>query len=424
MRLAIAIFLSIVLLAALAHAQLRGHGGPVRALAVSHDGARVVTGSFDSSAIVWSLPRAAAERVLRFHAGVVSAVALLPDGRVATAGQDQRIALWRVEADKPDAVLEGHGAPVVALAASPDGHWLASASWDRTVRLWPLAGGPPRVLEGHADNVNGIAFMPDGAALVSVGYDLTLRIWPLAGGAPTIVTLPTPLNAVAVAPDGAIVAAGADGALHFLSRDGALDGTIAVAPTPIGALAIARDGALIAAVGVGSPTAIVDRATRSVTRRLPPPGGIAWSAAFLPDGSLLTGGMDGLVRRWDPAGGTEIGGTPHAAASNELERWAGERGAEVFRACVACHTLNADGGNRAGPSLAGLFGRKIASLPGYAYSPALKRLDIVWTPETVAKLFEVGPESYTPGTTMPEQRIGAPEDRAALVEFLAKATKP
>ena len=64
------------------------------------------------------LPRAAAERVLRFHAGVVNAVALLADGRVATAGQDQRIALWRVEADKPDAVLEGHDAPVVALAPS------------------------------------------------------------------------------------------------------------------------------------------------------------------------------------------------------------------------------------------------------------------------------------------------------------------
>jgi cytochrome c len=46
----------------------------------------------------------------------------------------------------------------------------------------------------------------------------------------------------------------------------------------------------------------------------------------------------------------------------------------------------------------------------------------VWTPETVAKLFEVGPMTYTPGTKMPEQRIGSAEDRAALVEFLKKAT--
>jgi cytochrome c len=46
----------------------------------------------------------------------------------------------------------------------------------------------------------------------------------------------------------------------------------------------------------------------------------------------------------------------------------------------------------------------------------------VWTPETVSKLFEVGPAAYTPGTKMPEQRVGA-EDRAALMKFLQKVTK-
>jgi cytochrome c len=50
-------------------------------------------------------------------------------------------------------------------------------------------------------------------------------------------------------------------------------------------------------------------------------------------------------------------------------------------------------------------------------------MDIVWTPETVAKMFEVGPMAYTPGTKMPEQKIGSPQERQALVEFLAKATK-
>ena len=73
-------------------------------------------------------------------------------------------------------------------------------------------------------------------------------------------------------------------------------------------------------------------------------------------------------------------------------------------------------------TLAGIFGRKIASLPGYNFSEALKQLNIVWTPETVSKLFEVGPMTYTPGTKMPEQRIGSAEDRAALMKFLDKTT--
>ena len=78
---------------------------------------------------------------------------------------------------------------------------------------------------------------------------------------------------------------------------------------------------------------------------------------------------------------------------------------------------------RAGPTLAGIFGRRIATAPDYNFSEALKRMDIVWTPETVSKLFELGPSVYTPGTRMPEQRIGSPQDRAALMRFLEKATK-
>src|SRR5206468_4170053 len=77
-----------------ANAQLRGHGGPVRALAVSPDGKILMSGSFDTSTIRWSLERSAAEDVLRFHDGAVNAVVLLEDGAAATGGEDARIAIW------------------------------------------------------------------------------------------------------------------------------------------------------------------------------------------------------------------------------------------------------------------------------------------------------------------------------------------
>src|SRR5436190_14419030 len=123
-----------------AFAQLRGHGGPVRALAISPDGQTAVSGSFDSSAIRWSLTRNAAEQVLRFHQSAVNAVVLTPDGRIITGGEDGKIAVWQPGSPAPQQVLEGHVAPVVSLAVSPDGKTLASASWDRTIRLWSLAG--------------------------------------------------------------------------------------------------------------------------------------------------------------------------------------------------------------------------------------------------------------------------------------------
>jgi cytochrome c len=412
-----------LLLVSPAQAQLRGHGGPVRALAVSPDGTTVVSGSFDTSAIRWSLTRNAAEQVLRFHESAVNAVVFVADGRIMTGGEDGRVAVWQPGSPMPAQVFEGHTAPVAGVAVSPDGRLVASASWDRTIRLWPLAGGTPRVLEGHQQNVNGVAFTPDGQSLVSAGYDLTLRIWPLDGGPETTVTLPTPLNSVAVARDGEIVAGGADGRVFFVAPTGEVRGELDSGQVPIIGIALSADGALAAAAGIRGSVAIIDRGARTLARTLVGPGLPVWSAAFLPDNrTLVTGGTDRMIRRWNAVTGDHIGSVPMADNSDPLAAFSGDRGAEVFRACIACHTLTPDEGNRAGPTLAGIFGRRIASLPGYNFSPALKQLDIVWTPETVSKLFEIGPMQYTPGTKMPEQTIGSAEDRAALVQFLQKTT--
>jgi len=418
------LLLALCVVAVPALAQLRGHGGPVRAVAVSPDGSRAVSGSFDATAILWSLSAGTAEKVLRFHDSAVNAAAFLKDGRIVTSGEDAAIAIWQPGSPKPERVLKGHTAPIVALAVSPDGATLASASWDGTARLWSLADGASRVLEGHKQNVNGVAFTPGGRAVVTVGYDLTLRIWPLAGGgSPTVVTLPAPLNAVAVAPGGEMLAASSTGKVYVLSASGGLKGEIEAAPVPIVAVAIAGDGRLAAAASIRGAVSIIDLAAGKVERTLVGPGMPAWSAAFLPDGrTLLTGGSDHLVRRWNALTGERIGEADAGTPGDPLAAYGSDPGARVFRACVACHTLKPEEPPRAGPTLAGLFGRRIATQPGYDFSPALKQLSIVWTPETVSKLFEIGPAAYTPGTKMPEQKVGA-EDRAALVKFLQKATK-
>ncbi len=229
---------------------------------------------------------------------------------------------------------------------------------------------------------------------------------------------------MAVAPDGEIVTAGADGKVYFVSATGELKSEVEAAPTPVIALAISRDGKLVAAAGIRGSVAIIDRATRKVERTLVGPGLPVWSVAFFPDNrTLLTGGADRMIRHWDAVTGEPIGAVVVGSPDDPLARYAGDPGAEVFRACVACHTLKSDEGVRAGPTLAGIFGRRIATLPGYNFSDALKKLDIVWTPETVSKLFEVGPMAYTPGTKMPEQTIGSAADRAALVRFLARTTE-
>jgi cytochrome c len=405
------------------YAQLRGHGGPVRALAVSADGKQLVSGSFDTAAIRWSLSRNFAEQVLRFHDAPVNAVAFLRDGRIATASEDAHIALWTPGRQTPDRVLEGHSGPIAALAVSPDGNWIASAAWDRTVRLWPLAGGSPRVLEGHTQNINGVAFSPDGMQVVSASYDGTIRIWQLGGDSGAVINVQSPLNTLAVASDGKMIAAGANGIVFFFSGEGQALGQIKASETPITQLALSRDGNIGAAASTRGSVAIFDPKNRKLLHTLAGPGLPIWSVAFMPDNkTLLTGGTDAMIRRWNAVTGEPVDSALISPPEDPLKQYAGDHGAEVFRACVACHTLKPDEAQKAGPTLWHIFGRRIATLPGYNFSPALKKLDIVWSKETVERLFEIGPAHYTPGTKMPEQTIGAEDDREALVNFLARVT--
>jgi cytochrome c len=378
------------------------------------------TGGFDHSIIRWSIAAGAARQVLRFHDDAVNAIAFIDEQRFASAGADGRIALWTKGNDTPTRVLTGHTGSVVALAVSPDRRSLASASWDGTVRLWPLGDGAPKVFQGHAGNVNGVAFTADGASVVSAGYDGTIRRWPATGaGEPVTFSVSVPLNCVATLPGGSIWIGGVDGTIRRLNRPGDRESDLNVASAPILAIAGAVGSSTVVVTTISGQLIVADAnggIRKRVSADLP-----LWSVAFAHDDLFLVGDGAGAIRRFGVAEGNFQ--ETSDARDDPLQRYAGDRGAEVFRACTACHALDEKAGDRAGPSLHGVFGRRIATRPGYNFSPALKQLNIIWTPETVAKLFEVGPADYTPGTKMPEQRITDPADREALVEFLLRATR-
>jgi cytochrome c len=286
-----------------------------------------------------------------------------------------------------------------------------------------IVSNQPLVFEGHRGNVNGIAFGPSQTTIITAGYDATLRITPLTSGAAGVVKLPTPLNAVAVAFDGEIVAGGADGKVYIRKGDGAERLTVEVQEMPITSLALSADGAMIAAAGLRGAVTILSRETGKTLATLVGPGLPVWSLAFHPDGKILvTGGADRMLRKWDVATGQPL--SPANAPKPDFPAAAmNERGAQVFRACEACHTVTPDGGNRAGPTLHGVFGRRIGTAKDYAYSEGFAKLDIVWSAETITRLFREGPSVVTPGTKMPEQKIVDPEDLKDLVEWLEKVTR-
>jgi cytochrome c len=326
-------------------------------------------------------------------------------GRVATGGQDGRVAIWRHGAAEPERTIAAHDGPVAALAVSPDGGRIATAGWDGAAKLFDLGTGTEVTLRGHVGPVNGVGFLPGGGA-ASAGYDGTLRFWDADGTA----------RGVARTPGGAERAggragrAGLDGGRgrepRLFGPEGEALAEIATGSAPVVSLALGKG--VLAAGGLDGRVTLVDAAEAWVLRVVEAGAGPVWAVA-LAGGEVLAGRADGVVRAWDVATGTPLATSAEAAA----ERFGGSRGPEVFRACAACHALGPEEGPRAGPTLHGIFGRRIGTAEGYDFSPALQGMGIVWTPETVAELFEVGPSRYTPGTKMPEQRIGSAADRAA-----------
>jgi cytochrome c len=82
--------------------------------------------------------------------------------------------------------------------------------------------------------------------------------------------------------------------------------------------------------------------------------------------------------------------------------------------CGGCHSLDA---NRVGPKHRGVVGRKVASVPDYDYSPAIRKLGGVWTPERIDQWLQ-GPQAMAPGAKMFLQ-VSDPEQRRAIIAYLA-----
>ena len=87
-----------------------------------------------------------------------------------------------------------------------------------------------------------------------------------------------------------------------------------------------------------------------------------------------------------------------------------------FAVCTGCHAIVA-GQTLIGPSLRGVVGRKAGSLPGFAYSVALRKSGIVWTPKTLDSWLS-GPMTMVPGTKMSFGGYADPRRRAAVIGYL------
>lgn len=166
--------------------RLKGHRNVIMGLAFSDDGAQLISGSADRTAIVWQAPRAADQSVdwregrivhrLKGHTDSIYAVAFLPGGnRAVTASEDKTGRVWDVATGRHEGTLVGHRDHIDTISVSGDGT-VATGDDSGEIRLWPASAlatvtNGARITDSfifqHRGNVGSLSFSPDGRALVA-----------------------------------------------------------------------------------------------------------------------------------------------------------------------------------------------------------------------------------------------------------------
>ncbi|HKB02163.1 MAG TPA: serine/threonine-protein kinase [Gemmataceae bacterium] len=171
--------------------------------------------------VAWKLNgrQAGTGEILKGHGGPVKAVAWSPDGkRLASAGVSKNIFLWGFGwlGGSQKAKIRSHAETVTGLSYSADGKRLAAVGSDRAVVLWDTHD-PKEVnsvsLLGHGDHVRAVRFLRDGT-LMSVSLAGQVIVWdPLAATQVSEFQLSDRMaSAVAISADGKrVVTAMADG---------------------------------------------------------------------------------------------------------------------------------------------------------------------------------------------------------------------
>jgi WD40 repeat protein len=273
----------------------------VRGLAFSPDGSALVGPGTGWTLQVWDTA-SGEHRDLHGHRAQVVAAAVSPNGALAASvGDKKRVRLWHLVSGS-SVELRGRvaGPPIF----SPDGAWLAAPGDDLTVKLWNLESGAVRSLAGHRGWVVSCEFSPDGRALASSDSAGEIRLWDRASGESAVLgaheARPTEL---VFAPSGERVVVGDEaGELRWWSTSGAPVIAAGGHRSWLTALAVAADGTIASGGADGVVRLWDDRGAE--LRALEGHVGAVWSLDFSADNqSLVSGGTDGDARIWDRASG-------------------------------------------------------------------------------------------------------------------------
>lgn len=92
-------------------------------------------------------------------------------------------------------------------------------------------------------------------------------------------------------------------------------------------------------------------------------------------------------------------------------------GQRVYMNCAMCHDARAEGRNRVGPNLWGIYNAKAARLDDFSYSRAMRDAELVWDEATLDAYLE-NPRGFLPGGRMAYDGEKDPINRRDLIAYL------
>ena len=92
-------------------------------------------------------------------------------------------------------------------------------------------------------------------------------------------------------------------------------------------------------------------------------------------------------------------------------------GAKIFKKCAACHSIAQGGGNKIGPALWGVVGRKSGAISDYKYSKAMAAHGKIWTFDEMNG-FLIKPKNWVKGTKMSFAGLKNETERAAVILYM------
>jgi cytochrome c len=123
-----------------------------------------------------------------------------------------------------------------------------------------------------------------------------------------------------------------------------------------------------------------------------------------------------------PEPGKEAGPASSAQLNSLLATASAERGAQIAKQCGVCHNFEEGQGAKIGPDLYGVVDRPVASVPGFNYTPALKKKGGKWTFAALDKWIE-NPRADVPGTAMTFAGLSNQKQRADVIAYLDSLSK-